>query len=569
VTARQGEAGTDPVALDALRGAALAMLRPSALSPQAVAVLVRAHLPDAGAALSKSCARVTAGNPFQLMALLDDAREAGINRRRGSRDAITEIVPTAVIERVTEQLVALAPAAQAIAMALAVLDERVALDRVAATAQLRPDQAARGAEALAAVHLTAPDSPLTFVSPLVGAAVRASIPHLELELLQQRAAVDAMPTASRSPSAEAELGSAALPVAPTRSLLQADALEHVLEVVGEAAPPAGGPVSTGAAADAAHCRAWGLYHQGEITESVSAAQTALDTPALWTRSAPHGVRGALALAHIEQGRIDQASPALGLLDEAAAVADEDLPLLLDTRAQLRLAQKRPGEALVDALEAGRRLQTVPGGSHPGIVAWRSTAALARLALDEPRGARELAEEELELARAAGLTRVTLRCLRVLGQALTGRRRLELLAEAVALGTEAPVRLEYLRALVDLGAATRRANRRMAARDHLDQALALCHARGATALAQRAKSEIAAGGGRRRRPRVTGVGALTPSERRVAALAAKGHTTREIAAELFVTPKAVEFHLRHVYRKLEIPSTRADLTRALQSPSAAE
>jgi DNA-binding CsgD family transcriptional regulator len=56
--------------------------------------------------------------------------------------------------------------------------------------------------------------------------------------------------------------------------------------------------------------------------------------------------------------------------------------------------------------------------------------------------------------------------------------------------------------------------------------------------------------------------LTPSERRVADLAAGGLTTRQIAQVLFVTPKTVEFHLRHVYRKLDIPSSRADLARAL-------
>jgi DNA-binding CsgD family transcriptional regulator len=56
--------------------------------------------------------------------------------------------------------------------------------------------------------------------------------------------------------------------------------------------------------------------------------------------------------------------------------------------------------------------------------------------------------------------------------------------------------------------------------------------------------------------------LTPSERRVALLAAEGHTTRQIAAELFVTPKTVEFHLSHVYRKLGVPSTRADLASVL-------
>ena len=60
-----------------------------------------------------------------------------------------------------------------------------------------------------------------------------------------------------------------------------------------------------------------------------------------------------------------------------------------------------------------------------------------------------------------------------------------------------------------------------------------------------------------------LGALTPSEDRVAGLAADGMTTRQIAETLFVTPKTVEFHLRNVYAKLEIPSTRAALARALE------
>jgi len=60
----------------------------------------------------------------------------------------------------------------------------------------------------------------------------------------------------------------------------------------------------------------------------------------------------------------------------------------------------------------------------------------------------------------------------------------------------------------------------------------------------------------------GLDALTPSEGRVAGLAARGMTTRQIAGALFVTPKTVEFHLRNVYAKLEIPSSRAALARAL-------
>ncbi len=59
--------------------------------------------------------------------------------------------------------------------------------------------------------------------------------------------------------------------------------------------------------------------------------------------------------------------------------------------------------------------------------------------------------------------------------------------------------------------------------------------------------------------------LTPSEARVAGLAAHGMTTRQIAETLFVTPKTIEFHLRNLYAKLEIPSTRAALARALRAP----
>jgi DNA-binding CsgD family transcriptional regulator len=199
---------------------------------------------------------------------------------------------------------------------------------------------------------------------------------------------------------------------------------------------------------------------------------------------------------------------------------------------------------------------------PGVVAWRSTAALARLALGENQRARTLAEEELELARERGLTRVVIRDLRILAFAASGTRRLDLLGEAVRVGRAAPPRLEYVNALVDLGAATRRANQRTAARQPLRKGLELAERDGASALARRAREELGATGARSRRVMLSGIEALTPSERRVADLAAGGLTTRQISHLLFVTPKTVEFHLRHVYRKLDIPSSRADLARAL-------
>jgi DNA-binding NarL/FixJ family response regulator len=63
----------------------------------------------------------------------------------------------------------------------------------------------------------------------------------------------------------------------------------------------------------------------------------------------------------------------------------------------------------------------------------------------------------------------------------------------------------------------------------------------------------------------GIESLTPSERRVAELAAEGPTNREIAQALFVTPRTVELHLTNAYRKVGIGS-RSQLAAALSEPS---
>jgi len=115
------------------------------------------------------------------------------------------------------------------------------------------------------------------------------------------------------------------------------------------------------------------------------------------------------------------------------------------------------------------------------------------------------------------------------------------------------RVEYARALTDLGAALRRAKERAAAREPLRAALQLAHACGATSLAERAHTELAASGARPRTPVRTGVDALSPSELRIARMAASGQPNPVIAQALFVTVKTVEMHLTSTYRKLNIDS----------------
>jgi DNA-binding CsgD family transcriptional regulator len=122
-------------------------------------------------------------------------------------------------------------------------------------------------------------------------------------------------------------------------------------------------------------------------------------------------------------------------------------------------------------------------------------------------------------------------------------------------------LEHARTLVDLGAALRRDGRRADSRQPLATGLKGALLCGATALAERARIELQATGARPRRLMLTGRDALTPSERRIAMLAADGRSNRDIAQRLFVTTKTVETHLSSTYRKLDITG-RTELRLAL-------
>jgi DNA-binding CsgD family transcriptional regulator len=114
-------------------------------------------------------------------------------------------------------------------------------------------------------------------------------------------------------------------------------------------------------------------------------------------------------------------------------------------------------------------------------------------------------------------------------------------------------LEHARATCDLGALLRRANRRVQARDLLRPGLESAHRLGALPLADRAETELRATGARPRRVMLSGLDALTASERRIAQLAGEGMSNREIAQALFVTARTVEGHLTHVFSKLDLKS----------------
>jgi DNA-binding CsgD family transcriptional regulator len=222
-------------------------------------------------------------------------------------------------------------------------------------------------------------------------------------------------------------------------------------------------------------------------------------------------------------------------------------MLRVVRGRLRAATGDRAIALTD-LDAGGQALLALGIRSPACGPWRSELALALPAVEADR-ATALAADELADARRSGVSRSIGVALRARGLLERGDRSIALLEEAVTELESTPARLERARALVDLGATRRRANARVEAREPLRRGLDLAVRCGAGALSARARDELVASGGRPRRPHTSGLEALTASELRVAQLASRGDSNREIAHALFITPKTVENHLGSVYRKL--------------------
>jgi DNA-binding CsgD family transcriptional regulator len=255
-------------------------------------------------------------------------------------------------------------------------------------------------------------------------------------------------------------------------------------------------------------------------------------------------------------------PAAGKLVDRTGDWEEQTPFFLDARGRWRLAAGDPERAVEDFLASGETLRIRGGRDCPCVVPWRSNASIAMLRAGRQEEAARLADEELELARPIGAPRAIGLATRAAGlAALDGDRGVELLTEAVSLLEASGARLDHARALVDLGSALRRRRRPADARVPLRQALDLAERCASTLLAEQARVELHAAGARPRRAAITGVDALTASERRVAELVAGGMTNRQVAQALFVSMRTVAVHLTSVYQKLGIAG-REELAGAL-------
>ncbi|WP_218041011.1 helix-turn-helix transcriptional regulator [Acrocarpospora macrocephala] len=226
------------------------------------------------------------------------------------------------------------------------------------------------------------------------------------------------------------------------------------------------------------------------------------------------------------------------------------PHYLAARGGYRLSTGAPEEALADFLACGDLMKSWDA-DLAGLAAWRLGAARACLDLGRTADARAFTDEQLA-APGAGSARVRGIATRLRAATLPLEQRPAELEQAVELLQSAQDRLELAYALADAGSAYARLG---------DGHRARSAGRRSRHLARSSGAEPAADTLALRPPPAAPAPDLgedlSEAERRVATLAAQGHTNRQISGKLYVTVSTVEQHLTRIYRKLGV-TRRADL-----------
>jgi DNA-binding CsgD family transcriptional regulator len=301
-------------------------------------------------------------------------------------------------------------------------------------------------------------------------------------------------------------------------------------------------------------RAATRWAQGRLADALADAEQAVDAQRYgWRALLPfaHGVRlGVL----VDRGELEAAAAAAADYDASAHAGSFLLAPWHDSLGRLAMGERRERDALAHFEAWG---EVVAGIDNPACFAgWRSASVYPLVSLDRLEAARERAREELELARAFGAPKAIAIALRAAAYAesradLDAAIALLEEAESVIAGSEA--RLEQCRVSLHLGVVLRRGRRRADAGRALGDALELARECEARLVEERVLAELEVAGTRMQRAARRGADALSPSERRVVGLAIDGLSNRQIAEALFVTRKAVEWHLGNAYRKLDVRS----------------
>jgi DNA-binding CsgD family transcriptional regulator len=259
-----------------------------------------------------------------------------------------------------------------------------------------------------------------------------------------------------------------------------------------------------------------------------------------------------------EGRIDESEATIDAAQPMVSLLGAWLPALWFSyvRGWLRLTQGRLDEAcaIYDGIEA--TMQRV-GAGEPCEVPWAGHAIAAYVA-----NGREDAARRVIAWLDASTDKLPCRWPRI--AAATGRARLaessgdhacaeQFFEEALDLHATVELPYERMQTLLAYGSYLRHAGHPARARSILADAVALAEGGGATWLAAQARDELRIAGGRRRQRLEPS--RLTPQEERVAALAATGATTKQIADQLYVSTSTIDTHLEHIYAKLGIHSRR--------------
>ncbi len=218
------------------------------------------------------------------------------------------------------------------------------------------------------------------------------------------------------------------------------------------------------------------------------------------------------------------------------------------------------ERAVEHLKRQQRLVETLGITDPDLSATPELID-ACCRLGRAREARALADEFSAAAQAKGQPWSIARALRAQGFVALDNRFASAFEQALDQHANTPDAFEAARTQLAYGERLRRARNRKLAREQLRAALETFELLDARPWIDRTRSELAASGETLRRRDPSTINELTPQELQIAVLLAGGRTTREAAAAMFLSPKTIEYHLRHVYLKLDI-HTREELPRAL-------